>query len=50
MTFYSQIIHFIALKPTVKEILNLKISILYTSTVLRLLEQKYKLEEKAVRK
>jgi hypothetical protein len=50
MTFYSQIIHFIALVQTVKKILSIKISIFYTSAVLKLLQQKYKLEEDAVRK
>jgi hypothetical protein len=50
MTFYSQIIYFIALKPTVKKKLSIKISIFYTSAVLKLLQQKYKLHEDAIRK
>jgi hypothetical protein len=47
MTFYLQIIHFIALEPTVKKILGVKIPIFYTS-VLKLLQQKYKLPKDAV--
>jgi hypothetical protein len=50
MTSYLQIIHFIALEPTVKKIFSIKISIFYTSAVLKLLQQKYKLYEDAVRK
>jgi hypothetical protein len=50
MISYSHILHFIALKPTVKKILSIKISIFYTSAVLKLLQQKYKLQEDAVRK
>jgi hypothetical protein len=45
-----QFLHFIALEPTVKNILSIKISIFYSSTVLKLLQQKYKLQEDAVRK
>jgi hypothetical protein len=41
---------FIALEPTVKKILSIKISNLYTSAVLMLLQLKYKLEEDAARK
>jgi hypothetical protein len=41
MTLYSQIIHFIALKPTVKTILSINISIFHASAVLKLLKQKY---------
>jgi hypothetical protein len=48
MTFYWQIIHFIALEPTMKKILSVKISIFYTSAVLKLLQQKYKLQEDAI--
>jgi hypothetical protein len=48
MTSYSQIKHFIALEPTVKKILSIKISIFYTSAVLKLLQQKYKLQEDAI--
>jgi len=43
MISYLQIIHFIALEPTVKKIFSMKISIFYTSAVLKLLQQKYKL-------
>jgi hypothetical protein len=50
MTFDSQIIHFVALKPTVKNILNIKITIFHTSAVLKLLQQKYKLQEDAIHK
>jgi hypothetical protein len=50
MTSYSQIIHFIALEPTVKMILSIKLSIFYTSAVLKLLQQKYKLQEDAIGK
>jgi hypothetical protein len=50
MSSYSQKIHFIALEPTVKKILSIKISIFYTSAVLKLLQQKYKLQEDAMRK
>jgi hypothetical protein len=50
MTSYSQIVHFIALEQTVKKILSIKISIFYTSAVLKLLQQNYKLQEDAVRK
>jgi hypothetical protein len=50
MTSYLQIIHFIALRPTVKKILSIKISNFYTSAVLKLLQQKYKLQEDAIRK
>jgi hypothetical protein len=49
MTSYSQIIHFIALEPTVTKIFSIKISIFYTSAVLKLLQQKYKLQEDDVR-
>jgi hypothetical protein len=48
MTSFSQMIHFIALKPTVKNILCIKISIFHTSAVLKLLQQKYRLQEDAV--
>jgi hypothetical protein len=50
MTFYSQIIHVIALEPTVKKILSIKISIFNTSAVLKLLQQEYKLEEDVIHK
>jgi hypothetical protein len=50
MTSYSQIIHLIALKPTVKKILSIKISIFHTSAVLKLLQQMYKLQDDAIRK
>jgi hypothetical protein len=50
MNSYSQINHFIALEPTIKKILSIKISIFYTSAVLKLLQRKYKLQEDAVRK
>ena len=43
MISYLQIIHFIALEPTVQKIFSMKISIFYTSAVLKLLQQKYKL-------
>jgi hypothetical protein len=39
MIFYSKIIHSIALMPTVKKILNIKIWIFNTSRVLKLLQQ-----------
>jgi hypothetical protein len=48
MTSYSQIIHFIALEPTVKKIFSIKISIFDTSAVLNLLQQRYKLQEDAI--
>jgi hypothetical protein len=48
MTSNSQIIHFIALKPTVKKILYIKMSIFHTSAVLKMLQQKYKLQQYAV--
>jgi hypothetical protein len=44
-TSYLQIIHFIAKKTTVKNILNIKI--FHSSAVLKLLQQKYKLQEDA---
>jgi hypothetical protein len=47
---YSQIIHFIALEPTVKKIFSIKISIFYTSAVLKLLQQKLKSQEDAIHK
>jgi hypothetical protein len=50
MISYLQIIHFIAIEPTVKRILSIKISIFYTSAVVKLLQQKYKLQKDAVRK
>jgi hypothetical protein len=50
MTFYTQVIYFIALKPAVKKILSIKFSIFHTSAVLRLLQQKYKQQEDDVRK
>jgi hypothetical protein len=45
-----QIIHFIAFKPTVKKILSIKISILHTSAVLKLLQHKYTLQEDVIPK
>jgi hypothetical protein len=48
MTSYSHMIHFIAIELTVKKILSIKISIFYTSAVLKLLQQKYKLQENAI--
>jgi hypothetical protein len=45
MTSYLQIIHFIALEPTLKKILSIQNSIFYTSAVLKLLQQKYKLQK-----
>jgi hypothetical protein len=48
--FLGQKNFFIALEPTVKKILSIKISIFYTSAVLELLQQKYKLQEYAARK
>jgi hypothetical protein len=50
MTYYLQIIHFIALEPTVKKILSIRNSIFYSlrSAVLKLLQQKYKLEEDGI--
>jgi hypothetical protein len=50
MTSYSKTIHFIALEQTIKKILSIKIDIFYTSAVLKLLQQKYKLQEDVVRK
>jgi hypothetical protein len=50
LTPYFQVIHFIALKLTIKNISSINISILKTSAVLKLLQQKYKLQEDAVRK
>jgi hypothetical protein len=41
MTSYSQILHFVALQPTAKYILSIKISNVHTSAVLKLLQQKY---------
>jgi hypothetical protein len=50
LTFYSQIIHFIALEPTVKNLLTIKISFFYTSAVLKLLQQKFKSQEDVIHK
>jgi hypothetical protein len=38
------------LEPTVKKILSIKVSIFYTSAVLKLLQLKYKLQEDAIHK
>jgi hypothetical protein len=47
---YLKIIHFIPEEPTFKKISSIKISNFYTSAVLKLLQQKYKLLEDGVRK
>jgi hypothetical protein len=50
MTVYLQIIYFIPLEQSVKKILSNKISTIYTSEVLKLLQQKYGVHEDAIRK